>query len=74
MKTKIIALKTLVGSALLVGATTAHAALPEAAQSAVDSVSSFAGDMVSAAWGIVVTVVVGFVGIKLFKKGVNKAS
>ncbi len=74
MNKKIIALKTVVGAALLAGATSAHAVLPADAQGAVDSVTAFATDILSAAWAIVATITVGFVGMKLFKKGVNKAT
>ncbi len=74
MNKKIIALKTVVGAALLAGATSAHAALPTDAQTAVDSVTTFANDILTAAWAIAAVITVGFVGIKLFKKGVNKAT
>ncbi len=74
MNKKNITLKSLVGAALLVGATSAHAELPVDAGAAVDAVSAFASDILAAAWGIAATITVGFVGIKLFKKGVNKAS
>lgn len=53
---------------------TAQAALPSDAQAAVDSISTFANDMVAAAWPIAGAIVVASVGIKLFKKFANKAS
>jgi hypothetical protein len=52
----------------------AHADLPVDAQAAVDSVSTFATDMIAWAWPVVATVTVATVGIGLFKKFTSKAT
>lgn len=58
----------------MLAAGSANAALPADAQAAVDSIATLATDILAAIWPIVVTLLVGFVGIKLTKKGVNKAT
>lgn len=68
-----IAKAVAVGS-LVVAAGSANAALPEAAAAAMAGISTFVDDIMVAAWGIAAAVTLGFVGIKLFKKGANKAS
>ncbi|MEZ9693503.1 major coat protein [Vibrio lentus] len=60
------------GSSLMVGS--ANAALSAEAQAAADSMSAAATDYIAMAWTIVPIVVVGFVGIKLFRKAANKAT
>ncbi|MGR5276522.1 major coat protein, partial [Vibrio rotiferianus] len=35
---------------------------------------TYVTDMLTSTWGIAVPLTVGFVGIKLFKKGANKAT
>lgn len=55
-------------------ASSAHAELPAAAQAAVTEMTTAATDYITMAWTIVPIVVVGFVGIKLFKKAANKAT
>lgn len=62
------------GAALVAVSGSSFAALPAEAQAAMDELGTFATDMVAAAWVIVPIVVVGFIGIKLFKKGANKAT
>ncbi|CAH0536856.1 major coat protein [Vibrio marisflavi] len=52
----------------------AHAALSTDAQAAVDAVSTTASDFVTEAWAIAIVCVVGFTGIKLFKKAISKAT
>lgn len=52
----------------------ANAALPTDAQAAVDSVNTFATDMIAWAWPVVATVTVAAIGIKLFKKFTSKAT
>ena len=52
----------------------ANAALPAEAQTALDSVQTLVTDILGAVWPIATALTVGFVGIKLFKKGANKAS
>jgi hypothetical protein len=54
--------------------TTAQAALPAAAQAAVDSISTFGTDIIDAAWPIATMIVVASIGIKLFKKFSSKAT
>ncbi|WP_018414797.1 major coat protein [Teredinibacter turnerae] len=70
MKTKLGAVITIAAGA----ASSANAALPADAQTAVDSVSTFATDMITWAWPVVATVTVAAIGIKLFKKFTNKAT
>ena len=59
-------------SSLMVGS--ANAALSAEAQAAADAMSAAATEYIAMAWTIVPIVVVGFVGIKLFKKAANKAT
>lgn len=66
--------KAAIGITVLVAASAANAALPAEAQTAIDSVSAFVTDILAAVWPIATALTVGFVGIKLFKKGANKAS
>ncbi|KOO14412.1 hypothetical protein AKJ18_13500 [Vibrio xuii] len=66
--------KALFAIALLATAGTASAALPADAQAAIDSISTFVTDILAAAWPIAATITGGFIGIKLFKKGANKAT
>lgn len=61
-----------VGSSLVAG--TANAALSAEAKAASDAMIAAANDYIGMAWTIVPIVVVGFVGIKLFKKAANKAT
>ncbi|MDF4806108.1 hypothetical protein P3586_34735 [Vibrio parahaemolyticus] len=62
------------GGALLMAAAGAHAALPEQAAQACTSLGTFVTAMLTSTWGIAVPLTVGFIGIKLFKKGANKAT
>lgn len=62
-------------SALILSLSTAtFAALPAEATSALGGVTTFADDMIAAAWPIVGTIMVAAIGIKLFKKFVSKAT
>ena len=70
LKTKVSAFGA--GVVGLVGS--ANADLPAEAQAAVDSVNSFATDMIAWAWPVVATVTVAAIGIKLFKKFTSKAT
>lgn len=70
MKSKIAAVAGLTIATI----STAQAALPADAQTAVDSISTFADDIIAAAWPIATTIVVASIGIKLFKKFASKAS
>ncbi|ALR95601.1 major coat protein [Vibrio alginolyticus] len=62
------------GGALLMAASGAHAALPEQAAQAFADLSTFVTDMLASTWTIAVPLTVGFIGIKLFKKGASKAT
>lgn len=66
--------KSVLAAALALGVGSANAALPVAAQSAVDSISLLADDFITAAWPIVTVIVVASIGIKLFKKFTSKAT
>lgn len=57
---------------LLVGQ--AYAAVPTEVTTAFTSISDTATGILALVWPIATTLVVGFVGLKLFKKGANKAS
>ncbi|WP_105902101.1 major coat protein [Vibrio gangliei] len=56
------------------GSVGAHAELPAGAASAMTEITTLVDDIIAAVWPIVTALTVGFVGIKLFKKGANKAS
>lgn len=62
------------GSVAMLVAGSASAALPTDAQTAIDSVATFVTDILAAVWPIATALTIGFVGIKLFKKGANKAT
>lgn len=62
----------LVGLMLLAGV--ASAAMPTEATAAFTSISDTVTGVLGLVWPVVTTLTVGFVGIKLFKKGANKAS
>lgn len=61
-----------VGFAVGATATVAMAALPTEATAAFTSLSGAVTDILAAAWPVIAAVVVGFVTIKLFKRGGNK--
>ncbi|MUK67664.1 major coat protein [Aliivibrio fischeri] len=67
-KTALIVLSALVGS------TTANAALPAEAEAAMTAIGTLITDFIAAGWPIVVSLVVGVIGIKLFKKFSAKVS
>ena len=64
----------LTGAALLAFVNQAYAALPPEATSAFTTLSDNVADIFVAIWPIVAAVTGGFVLIKLFKKGANKAA
>ncbi len=66
--------KALLAIALLTVAGTSSAALPAEAQAAIDAIAAFVTDILAAIWPIATALTVGTVGIKLFKKGANKAT
>lgn len=68
-----IAKTGLLASALGV-AGSAMAALPAEVTAAFASISDTATGTLALVWPIAVTLTVGFVGLKLFKKGANKAA
>ncbi|MEF1215086.1 hypothetical protein REH77_24290, partial [Vibrio alginolyticus] len=47
---------------------------PEQAAQAFADLSTFVTDMLASTWTIAVPLTVGFIGIKLFKKGASKAT
>lgn len=53
--------------------TSAHAALPTEATAAFSAISGNVTDVLAAMWPIVALATGGFVLVKLFKKGANKA-
>ena len=53
--------------------TSAHAALPSEATAAFSAISGNVTDVLAAMWPIVALATGGFVLVKLFKKGANKA-
>lgn len=55
-------------------ATQAQAALSTEAAAAFTALEGAGADYIAAAWGVAVVIVIGFVGIKLFKKAVGKAT
>lgn len=59
---------------LLAGAGSAMAAIPAEVTAAFASISETASGTLALVWPIAVTLTVGFVGLKLFKKGANKAA
>lgn len=64
----------IVASLALVAASGANASVPQEAQDALKSVGDFASTVVSWMWGVGTAITVGFVGLKLVKKGANKAT
>lgn len=52
----------------------ANATLSDAEQAAADAITGKANDLIAMAWGIVPIVVVGFIGIRLFKKSANAST
>lgn len=52
----------------------AHAALSTEAAAAFTALEASGEDYIAAAWSVAIVIVVGFVGIKLFKKAVGKAT
>ena len=52
----------------------AMAAMPPEVTAAFTSISETATGTLALVWPIAVTLTVGFVGLKLFKKGANKAA
>lgn len=66
--------KLLAGAGLLTGVVaSAHAALPSEATTAFTVISGNVTDVLAAMWPIVALATGGFVLVKLFKKGANKA-
>jgi len=52
----------------------AYAAVPTVASTAVTDLVTDTGTFIDSLWGIVAIVVVGFIWMKLFKKGASKAT
>lgn len=69
-----IQLKLVTASCLIIGSVaSAHAALPTEAAAAFTAISGNVTDVLAAMWPIVALATGGFVLVKLFKKGANKA-
>jgi len=62
-----------VGGLVLGAIASAHAALPTEATTAFTTISGNVTDVLAAMWPIVALATGGFVLVKLFKKGANKA-
>jgi len=62
-----------VGGLVLGSIASAHAALPTEATTAFTTISGNVTDVLAAMWPIVALATGGFVLVKLFKKGANKA-
>lgn len=65
--------KSLLALGLMAGIASAHAALPTEATAAFSAIKDNVTDVLAAIWPIVALATGGFVLVKLFKKGANKA-
>ncbi len=54
--------------------TSAYALVPTVATTAITDLTTDSATFINSLWAIVAIVVVGFIWIKLFKKGANKAT
>jgi len=72
LKNKVTKIAVVLG--VLMGSSSAFAAMPAGATAALTSVTEFSDSMIAAAWPIVGSITVATVGIKLFKKFTNKAT
>lgn len=61
-------------AALMIASGMAAAAVPVEVTAAFATITDTATGVLALVWPIAVTLTVGFVGLKLFKKGANKAS
>ncbi len=66
--------KTALALGLLVTAGMASAAIPAEAQAALDGVTELSNTVIAWVWGLGTALTVAFVGLKLVKKGANKAT
>lgn len=64
----------LLGALLMGIGIQAQAALSTEAQAAFTALETAGTDYVGAAWSVAIVIVVGFTGIKLFKKAVGRAT
>jgi len=72
-KQALLARVALINAAFIGAVSSAHAALPAEATAAFTAVSDNATSVLAAVWPIVGLVTGGFILIRLFKKGANKA-
>jgi len=72
MKKKLMYVCTTASGAVLLLSQQAFAALPTEATAAFTSIGTMITDVIAATWVPVALVTVGFIGIKLFKRGGNK--
>lgn len=66
--------KAALAMGLLVTAGVASAAIPAEAQAALDSVKELTDSVVTWVWALGTAVTVAFVGLKVVRKGANKAT
>lgn len=64
----------LLGIALMLGSTTASAALPQEATDAVTALVTDGSAMIAEFWPVLTAIVIGLVLFKLFKKGTSAAT
>lgn len=67
-------LRALLAGALAFIGSAAHAAVPTEAGTAVTELVTDAGTFIGSLWPLLVAVVVGFIFMKIFKKGVSRAT
>ncbi|MGL0924884.1 major coat protein [Vibrio vulnificus] len=66
--------RALVAVSLILAAGAANAAIPTEAQGALDSIGEFSSAVTTWMWSIGTAITVAFVGLKLVRKGANKAT
>ncbi|NAW78693.1 hypothetical protein CAG60_07330 [Vibrio sp. V33_P6A3T137] len=71
---KKLATAVIIAAMAATASTGAYAEIPPAAQAALDSVKDFTDTIIGWMWGVGTTVLVAMVGLKLTKKGANKAT
>ncbi|ORT76780.1 MULTISPECIES: major coat protein [Citrobacter] len=68
------AVSVISSSSFAAGTTTTTSLMPEEAKTAWTNLITLGGEYISQAWPLVVVIVSGSIGIKLFKKFTSKAS
>ncbi|EKZ9176953.1 hypothetical protein RFA54_000384 [Vibrio vulnificus] len=72
--TKSNKVRALVAASLMLAVGAANAAIPAEAQGALDSIGEFSSAVTAWMWSIGTAITVAFVGLKLVRKGANKAT